>query len=96
MVRIIVDFGIEILKLVHISFNDISQAGYRGILSILGTLYQLQHLDGPLAVGCHHHVTICLPANCTNKLIDVLILPISIKERSYCVELKLEQMFTQS
>ena len=63
MVRIIVDFGIEILKLAHLSFNDISQAGYRAILLLLVTLDQLQHLDSPLAVGSHHHVAVCLPAD---------------------------------
>ena len=59
-------------------------------------LDELQHLDGSLAVGGHHHVAVGLPTDRTHKLIDVLILPVSIKERSDCVELELEEMFAQS
>ena len=69
-----------LLKIVTYPFHDL--------------LDELQHLDGSLAVGGHHHVAVCLPTNCTDKLVDVLVLSIPIKKRPDCVELKLEQMFT--
>ena len=59
-------------------------------------LDELQHLDGSLAVGGHHHVAVCLPTNCTDKLVDVLVLAVAVQEAAHRVELELEQVLAQT
>ena len=58
--------------------------------------YEFQDFDGPLAVGGHHHVAVCLPANCRDEFIDVFLLTVAVQEGAHRVELELEEVLGQA
>ena len=59
-------------------------------------LDELQDFYGSLAVGGHHHIAICFPADRRHELVDIFLFSIAVQERPDCVELELEQMLRES
>ena len=59
-------------------------------------LDKLQNFYCPLAICGHHHVAVRFPTNRWDKLIDVFLFPITVKERPDGIELELEEMLRES
>ena len=60
------------------------------------SLDEFEDLDGPLAVGGHHHVAVRLPADGGDELVDIFLLSVAVEEGADGVELELEEVLGQA